>query len=212
MKDREGVGYWSERARDFNINQTHIIGEDIQRDILRWLSDERELGELLELGCGDGYYTMTVAKNASHVVATDFSEEMLAEARKRLGGLGNVTVERADCMGTAYPSDRFDTVFMANLIHVLEDPSSALVESHRVLRDGGVLLVVDVTTHGVKRFHILGMGLRYLRRWGKPLDYFKGDLAPEELRSLVEAAGFEVETAELLGERARAIVMRARRR
>jgi ABC-2 type transport system ATP-binding protein len=212
MKDREEGGYWGERAQDFNENQTQIVGEETQRDIHRWLSGERELGETLEFGCGGGYFTQAIAENASHVVATDISDEMLVEARKLLGGLGNVTLERADCMGTAYPSDRFDTVLMANLIHILEVPSPAIEESHRVLRDGGLLLVVDYTMHGMKWFHIPGMGMRFLRRWGKPPSYARGDLTPEDLRSMVEAAGFEVETVEVLGDRSKAIVLRARKR
>lgn len=212
MKDREETGYWSGLARDFNENQTQIVGEEIQRDITRWLSDERELGKLLELGCGDGYFTSTIAENADHVVATDLCEEMLVEARKRLDGLGNVTIERADCTGTDYPSDTFDTVFMANLVHILEDPSPALEEGHRVLKDGGLLLVVDVTMHGMKRRHVIGVGLRYVRRWGKPLDHFRGEISPDELRTLVEVAGFEVETVEVLGDKAKALVLRARKR
>ncbi len=212
MKVREESAYWGGLARDFNEDQTHIVGDAIQRDIIRWLSDQRELGKLLELGCGDGYYTTTIAGNADEVVATDLCEEMVVEARKRLDGLENVTVERADCAGTEYPPDTLDTVFMANLIHILEDPSSALEEGHRVLKSEGLLLVVDVTAYGMKRRHVLGVGMRFFRRWGKPLHHFRGDLSPDELRTLVEAAGFEVETVEVIGDKVKAIVMRARKR
>ena len=62
---------------------------------------------------------------------TDFSDEMTEIARTRLEGFQNITVEKANCINTSFPSGRFDTVFMANLIHIIENPQEALKESWR---------------------------------------------------------------------------------
>ena len=54
---------------------------------MKKLSDESDLGELIEFGCGAGFYTKVLAANASHITATDLSDEMLAMARTQLKDL-----------------------------------------------------------------------------------------------------------------------------
>ncbi len=109
-------------------------------------------------------------------------------ARTQLQDLQNVTVEKADCEKTAFPDGKFDSVFMANLVHVIENPSIALQESHRILEDEGLLLIVDYTGYGMKWFEVMKMGIRFLRKWGKPSAYSKAKLSPDELCSLVETS------------------------
>jgi ubiquinone/menaquinone biosynthesis C-methylase UbiE len=206
--------YWSKFANDFDEDETYVVGEPIQQAVMERLSRESGLGELIELGCGTGFYTKALAANAGHVMATDLSDEMQAVARTQLKDLQNVTVEKADCEKTNFPNGRFGSVFMANLVHVIENPSTTLQEAHRILKDGGLLLIVDLTGYGMKRFEVMKMGIRYLRKWGKwgkPPGYFRGKLSPDELRSLVESAGFKVEEVELIGDKSKAIYLRGRK-
>lgn len=212
MADYKKVEYWNKFANTFDEDQTYIVGEPVQQAVLERLSGESDLGELLELGCGAGFYTKVLAANASHVTATDLSDEMLAVARTQLKDLQNVTVEKADCEKTDFPDGRFGSVFMANLIHVIENPSIALQESYRILKDGGLLLIVDYTGYGMKWFEMMKMGIRFLRKWGKPSAYSKGKLSPDELCSLVESAGFKVEEVQLMGDKIKAVYLKARKR
>jgi len=160
MTNYKIVEYWSKFANTFNEDQTYIVGEAIQQAVMERLSGESDLGELIELGCGAGFYTKVLAANASHVIATDLSDEMLAMARTQLKDLQNVTVEKADCKKTDFPDGKFSSVFMANLVHVIENPSIALQESYRILKDGGLLLIVDYTGYGMKWFELMKLGIR----------------------------------------------------
>jgi ubiquinone/menaquinone biosynthesis C-methylase UbiE len=207
--------YWSKFANTFDEDQTYIVGEPVQQAVLERLSGESHLGELLELGCGAGFYTKVLAANASHVMATDLSDEMLAVARKQLKDCQNVVVEKADCEKTDFPDGRFGSVFMANLVHVIENPSTTLQESYRILKNGGLLLIVNYTGYGMKWFEMMKMGIRFFRRWGKwgkPPGYFRGKLSPDELRSLVESAGFKVEEVQLMGDKTKALYLRGRKK
>jgi len=212
MADYKKEEYWSRFANNFDEEQKYIVGGAIQQATLERLSGESDLGELIELGCGAGFYTKVLAANASHVTATDLSDEMLAVARKQLKDCQNVIVEKADCEKTDFPDGKFDSIFMANLVHVIENPSIALQESYRILKDGGLLLIVDYTGYGMKRFEIMKMGIRFLRKWGKPLGYFRGKLSPDELRSLVESVGFKVEEVELMGDKVKGLYLKGRKR
>jgi ubiquinone/menaquinone biosynthesis C-methylase UbiE len=212
MSDYKKEEYWSRFANTFDEDQTYVVGEPVQQAIVERLSGESGLGELIEFGCGAGFYTKVLAANASHVMATDLSDEMLAVARTQLKDLQNVTVEKADCEKTDFPDGRFGSVFMANLIHLIENPSITLQESYRILKDGGLLLIVNYTGYGMKLFEIMKMGIRFFRRWGKPPAYSKSKLSPDELCSLVESAGFKVEEVQLMGDKTKGLYLRGRKR
>jgi ABC-2 type transport system ATP-binding protein len=220
IREKEGISvsdykkekYWSRFANTFNEDQKYIVGGAIQQAILERLSEESDLGELIELGCGAGFYTKVLAANASHVMATDLSDEMLVMARAQLKDLPNVTIEKADCEKTAFPDGKFSSVFMANLVHVMENPLIVLQESHRILKDGGLLLIVSYTGYGVKVFEKMKMGIRFIRRWGKPLGYFRSNLSPDELCSLVESTGFKVEEVQLIGDKIKGLYLKGRKR
>jgi ABC-2 type transport system ATP-binding protein len=209
MTEYKKEEYWSKFAKTFDDDQRYIVGGAAQQAIIEILSGERDLGELIELGCGTGFYTKVLAANASHIMATDLSDEMLAVARTQLKDLQNITVAKADCEATAFPDGKFDSVFMANLIHVIENPSTTLHEAYRILKDGGLLLIVDYTGYGMKWFEKMKMGIRALRKIGKPP--YSRSLSPDELRFLVESAGFKVEEVQLIGDNSKGIYLRGRK-
>jgi len=211
MADYKKEKYWSKFANTFDEDQRYIVGGAVQQQaIVERLSGERDLGELIELGCGAGFYTKFLAANASHVMATDLSDEMLAVARTQLKELQNVTVAKSDCEKTDFPDGKFGSVFMANLVHVIENPSTTLKEAYRILKDGGLLLIVDYTGYGMKWFEKMKMGMRALRKFGRPPSSSR-NLSPDGLRSMVESAGFKVEEVQLIGDRSKAVYLKGRK-
>jgi len=202
---------WSNVARTYISDQEYIVGKDLLHAIAEKLYGEGCLGDVVEFGCGSGYFTKIIAKNARQVIATDHSDEMLDMARIQLQGFQNITIQRADCEDTSFPSERFDTVFIANLIHVVENPLRVLQESYQILQDRGLLLVVDFTGYDMNRFEWMKMAVRYFRKWGMPPRHGRNRLSPEELVSFVEEVGFRTEKAELLGKRTKAIYLRGRK-
>jgi ABC-2 type transport system ATP-binding protein len=210
MTDNKKEEYWSKFANTFNDDQRYIAGVAIQQALKKRLSEESNLGELIEFGCGAGFFTSDIAANASHVLATDLSDEMLVMARTQLIDLQNVSVEKADCEKTDFPDGKFDSVFMANLVHVIENPVIALRESRRILKNGGLLLIISYTPYGVKLFEKIKMVIRFIRKWGRPPAHYR-NLSPDELRSLVESAGFKVEEVQLIGENIKALYLKGRK-
>lgn len=203
--------YWSKYARTYNSDQEYVIGKRILHEITERIYEERELGEVIEFGCGVGYFTKAIAKNARHAIATDLSDEMLKEARIHLQRFQNITIQKANCEDTYFPSERFDTVFIANLIHVVENPIKVLQESHQILKDKGVLLVVDFTCYGMKWFERMKLAIRYLKKWGMPPRHGRSKLSPDQLVSFVEEVGFRTEEIQLLGDTTKAIYLRGRK-
>ena len=203
--------YWSKFACTYADDQNYVVGKTILQLIIKRLSEEHDLGDVIEFGCGTGYFTKAIAKNAKHVIATDLSDEMLEMARIQLEGFQNISIQRANCETTSFPSERFDTVFMANLIHVLINPIKVFQESHQILRNGGLLLIVDFTGYSMSWFEKMKLGIRYLRKWDMPPRYARNNLSPGEITSFLENVDFKVEEVQLIGDRAKALYVRARK-
>lgn len=203
--------YWSKFAYTYDEDQEYVVGKKILQAIIKRLFEEGDLGEVVEFGCGTGYFTKEIAKKASHVIATDLSDEMLEMAKTQLKEFHNITIQKANCEDTSFPSGRFDNVFMANLIHVVGNPTKALQESHQILRNGGLLLIVDFTGYGMNWFEKMKLGIRYLKKWGMPPRYAQNNLSPDDLASFVENVDFRVEKVQLIGEKTKALYLRGRK-
>ncbi len=103
------------------------------------MNEEDNLGKLIELGCGTGYFTKTLANKSGNIISTDISEEMLSIAPEKLKGF---EFQVMDCQDLKFDEGTFDTVFMG-LILLFTDPEKALKESKGVLRHGGLLIIAD---------------------------------------------------------------------
>jgi len=127
MIENKKEKYWNKYAYGYDEGVDYVVGKALNKTIIEKLSSEH-LGEVVEYGCGSGYFTKAIASNAKHIIATDISDEMLEMAKVKLSELNNVTIEKADCENSSIPSEKCDCVFMANLIHdgFVKSPISVL--------------------------------------------------------------------------------------
>lgn len=139
--------YWTGRAEGYSqVNQHELAtGQDRVwlREIERHLPKERNL-KILDVGTGPGFFAILLTKAGYDVTAVDYTEAMLAEAKKNAGELsGRIRFCRMDAQKLDFPDGMFDVVISRNLTWNLEEPQKAYSEWMRVLKEGGKLLNFD---------------------------------------------------------------------
>jgi len=120
------------------------------------------IGRLLDIGCGTGGLLERLAGRIEEGLGVDASRDMLALARTRLAerGLSHVSVRQADMYRLPIADAAFDAVTLQMVLHYAEDPAVALAEAARVLKPGGVMVIVDLAPH--QRGDLLGA---HAHRW-----------------------------------------------
>jgi ArsR family transcriptional regulator len=131
-----------------------------------------------DLGCGTGALLPELAPHVHLVVGVDASDEMLAAARHRTSALPNVELRRGALESLPLADAALDAAVMMLVLHHLASPVTVLAEARRVLKPGGRLLVVDMTSHEHEEYR-QQMGHVWL------------GFDVEQVRRLLEQAGFD---------------------
>jgi demethylmenaquinone methyltransferase / 2-methoxy-6-polyprenyl-1,4-benzoquinol methylase len=96
----------------------------------------------LDVCCGTGDLAFALAKAGAQVVGLDFSEAMLAVAKKRSTS-GNPQFQQGDAMNLPFANDTFDLVTIGYGLRNLASWERGLEELRRVTKPGGRILVLD---------------------------------------------------------------------
>lgn len=120
--------------------------DELEASIVEFLNKNMKV---LELAAGPGMLSGKLAKASKSLEVTDFSEEMIEMGkRKQLGE--NVTFAVADATALKYGDKTFDAVVISNALHIMPDPSKALKEIRRVLKEDGILIAPTFTRENMK--------------------------------------------------------------
>ena len=123
-----------------------------------WLMDRYDFppnARVLEIGCGTG--VMWKGKQAlidsfSSIILTDFSEGMLAEAKKSLASISGVAFRQADIQELPFADDSFDFVIANMMLYHVPDKEKAVREVRRVLKKGGVFACATYGEEGLPSY------------------------------------------------------------
>ena len=151
--------------------------------------------KVLEIATGPGLLAKRVAPAAKSIIATDYSDGMIAEAKK--GDCPeNLTFEVADATALPYEDNSFDVVIIANALHIIPTPEKALSEINRVLKSKGILIAPNFIDHQT------GLGSRI---WSKILNLagvkFEHQWSVEEYRAFLEKNGWRVVNCKVMSSR-----------
>jgi ubiquinone/menaquinone biosynthesis C-methylase UbiE/uncharacterized protein YbaR (Trm112 family) len=143
-------------------------------------------GNILDDGCGTGAFLEFVRRRAlpvEHYVGIDVSRGMLTHAKRRLDATGSDhALVQADACRLPFAADTFDIVYARALLHHLPEPALGVREIARVLKPGGIAVLLDPNKTLISTLP------RYLARRTAHFDDDHKNFRAEEIEHLVSAA------------------------
>ena len=191
MKEKDNKGFWNRWAKryDFAMSGDGRTYAQIVSRMKKVLSKDMAV---LELACGTGLLSVRIAGSVKLLEATDFSEEMIRQAKAKAHS-SRLHFSVQDATNLPYTPGTFDAVVISNALHIMPEPEKALAEIRRVLKQDGILFAPTFTAAesllGRTRIHIMELsGFRVFHRW-----------TPQEYLRFLQDNGFAVTDREVLG-------------
>jgi len=132
-----------------------------------------------DVGAGTGAMLPFLAPHVKKVIAVDPSPAMLKAARTRIKDQNLANVDLRQGAIEALPIDKgsVDVALVALVLSYTADPAAALHEIKRILKPGGIVLIIDLQPHNVELFR-------------RELNHRWMGFSQENLLGWLEAAGF----------------------
>lgn len=155
--DKEIQNHYKNEVNKFGLMGESTINDINIRDLeirllLEYIKDD---DKILEVGCGNGFTSQEIIKiRQVDIEAIDFSEDMirLAKQREIANTNGTATFNVGNALELNFPDDTFDIVFtercLINLL-ALEDQNKAIMEIKRVMKTGGIYIMIEAFTDGL---------------------------------------------------------------
>ena len=193
------------------MNRVMTAGQDVRwRRAVIGLAGLPPDGWLLDLGAGTGDLAGEAVRQqpGAHVLAADFTLEMMRVGRERSGSqalpAGRLVWSAADATRLPFPEQTFEAVVSGFLLRNVTDVARCLSEQYRVLKPGGRLVALDTTPpphtplRPLIRFHLH----RLIPTLGKLIagqaeayqylpDSTESFLEPEQLAARLQETGFQ---------------------
>lgn len=179
LMEQEGVGEGDD-ARLRELLRQRAEKAEVDRFLVpgrSWVAWSRALGYLLpalrvaDFGCGDGTFTVEMARWARQVFAVDSNQALLERARQQAQGLTNVVFLLQEMERVSLRDASVEVVLISQSLHYLAEPLRAIAEARRILAPAGRLLILDLLPHGEtwvrEQLHHrwLGFDPVQIRRW-----------------------------------------------
>ena len=137
-------------SHKFNVNNTAVLDDPDRKEFLNpdVILDMIYLDNntvFVDVGAGTGYFALPAAARVKHVYALDILDEMVEviQAKTESQHITNLTSLRSGESSFPVDAGTADVVFMSNVFHELDDHSLALKEVMRILKNDGILAIVD---------------------------------------------------------------------
>ncbi len=190
------VGNFGPQAQAYVQSALHATGEDLAR--LENLLKPHSGAKLLDVGTGGGHVSYLAAKYVREVTAYDMSREMLDAVTKvaKERGLSNISTEQGVAEKLPFDDGVFDIVASRYSAHHWRDVGMGLREIHRVLKPGGLLIMIDTASSGEPIRDVFLQTVEFLRDMSHVRAY-----SPGEWLHFASSAAFRVSDMSLLSIR-----------
>ena len=149
QRAERAAAYFSENAPHWDRIRSLYIDEREVEAVLAEIVAAAASRDLLDIGTGTGRMIEVLAPLVGQALGIDQSREMLAFAQVNLerAGVANGMARLGDMYQLPLPDASFDAVVIHQVLHYADRPAAVIAEAARVLRQNGLLIVVDFAPH-----------------------------------------------------------------
>lgn len=167
-----------------------ISGITIKRynELLNTFETFRKTNNLIDVGCGDGYFLAEAAKRGWQVFGTEFTDEAIAVCTRK-----NIKMTKGSIKAEAYPMGFFDVVTSFEVIEHINNPIEETIAYKTILRSGGVVYITTPNFNSISRL-LLGSTWNVIE-YPEHLCYY----TRKTLKELFVQTGFRLENASTTG-------------
>lgn len=148
--------------------------------------------EILDLGCGTGFFLAELEERHPGSVGLDISHAMLRVSEQYVPGVKLVT---GDAEKLPFQPSCFDVVFCKGSLHHTRDHVGFLENCCDVLRDGGTLIMSEPCNDNP----LIRWARALLYKFSPHFDTGDQGFRKKQIVALTETAGFEVTEARMYG-------------
>jgi ubiquinone/menaquinone biosynthesis C-methylase UbiE len=138
---------WDRSSATYDSRPGHRIGTEEEKTAWKQelnLNLPASPQKVLDVGCGTGAMGLLFAEMGHEVTGVDISEAMMAKARHKADARKlAIDLRIGDAEHLPFDDETFDVVVNRHLLWTLPHPDIALKEWRRILKTGGMVLIID---------------------------------------------------------------------
>lgn len=182
----DGTDCGAHSATDYET--AAVTGSTKFPEILGHIRRFKPSGDFFEIGCGMGYFLDYVRKQGYTTSGLEYADLGVKACRKKFG----LDVEQGSFEDYPESQDRFDVIFMGDVLEHLVQPLEMLRKAWRMARPGGIIAleVPSMFNTLVGRLAVAGYSLLRTQKKMPMPPYHVNEFVPSTLRSALARSGF----------------------
>ena len=129
--------------------------------------------DIADLGSGEGLLGELLARNARKVICVDNSKRIVnfGQRKAKKNNLNNLEFRHGDIETPPLQKNSVDVALLSQALHHARNPENALSATHKILRPGGKIIIIDLLEHNFAQAkslygdHWMGFPKNTLHNW-----------------------------------------------
>ena len=129
--------------------------------------------DIADLGSGEGLLGELLARNARKVICVDNSKRIVnfGQRKAKKNKLNNLEFRHGDIETPPLQKNSVDVALLSQALHHARNPENALSATHKILRPGGKIIIIDLLEHNFAQAkslygdHWMGFPKNTLHNW-----------------------------------------------
>ncbi|MBL0048109.1 MAG: class I SAM-dependent methyltransferase [Bacteroidetes bacterium] len=118
-------------------------------ELLDKLEPYRKTNNLIDVGCGDGFFLETARERKWNVYGTEYTDEAI-----KICSAKGINMQQGKLNPEHYPADFFDVITSFEVLEHINNPQEELRNFHRILRSGGAVYVTTPNFNSASRYYL----------------------------------------------------------